>query len=283
MKITVASGKGGTGKSMIAANLAWALSGSEVVTLVDCDVEEPNLHLFFSEDQPVVSPVSVLVPDIDTDRCTRCGECARFCAFGALVVARDRVLLFPEQCHSCGGCAIACPAGAVAENARAIGTVTKRSLSPTLHLVTGILNEGEVLAVKVIREAKNSAGKEGWVIFDSSPGTSCPVVETLVGTDYCILVTESTPFGLHDLALAHEVTSRLGIPSGVIINRSDGKDEAVKRFCEEKQVPVLAIIPFERRIAEIQGSGDLIARRDPAWKARFCDLASDVRSFAECT
>jgi MinD superfamily P-loop ATPase len=283
MKITVASGKGGTGKSMVAANLAWALSESEVVTLVDCDVEEPNLHLFFPEDWPVISPVSVLVPDIDTDRCTCCGECARFCAFGALVVAKERVIFFPEHCHSCGGCAVACPAGAIAESARTIGTVTNRSLSPTLHLVTGTLNEGEVLAVKVIREAKDSAGKEGWVIFDSSPGTSCPVVETLAGSDCCILVTESTPFGLHDLALAHEVTSRMGIPTGVVINRSDGKDEEAKKFCEEKQVPVLAIIPFERRIAEIQGSGDLIARRDPAWKARFFDLASACRSLTEST
>jgi MinD superfamily P-loop ATPase len=281
MKITVASGKGGTGKSMVAANLALSLSGSEPVTLVDCDVEEPNLHLFFPEDRPAVSPVSVLVPGVDPDRCSFCGECARFCAFGALVVAMDRVLFFPEHCRSCGGCATACPAGAIAETARTIGTITERSIVQGLRLFTGTLNEGEVLAVKVIREVKDMAGKEGWIIFDSSPGTSCTVVETLEGSDFCILVTESTPFGLHDLALAYEVTSRMGIPSGVVINRSDGKDKAARHFCDEKQIPVLTIIPFEKRIASIQGSGDLIARRDPVWKERFCDLARACRSFVE--
>jgi len=281
MKISVASGKGGTGKSLVAANLAWSLSGSEQVTLVDCDVEEPNLHLFFPEDQPSVSTVTMQVPGVDQDRCTLCGECAGFCAFGALVVAKDQVLFFPEHCHSCGGCAIACPAGAITELPRPIGTITGRMISPSLHLVTGTLNEGEVLAVKVIRAAKETAGTGGWVIFDASPGTSCPVVETLQGSDFCILVTESTPFGLHDLALAYDVTSQMGIPSGVIINRSDGKDEAAHRFCDEKGIPVLAVIPFDRKIAEIQGSGDLISRRDPSWKERFCAIGRACRSLVE--
>jgi MinD superfamily P-loop ATPase len=266
---------------MVAANLAWSLSASDPVTLVDCDVEEPNLHLFFPDGHPVVSPVSVLVPDIDPDRCTLCGECARFCAFGALVAAKDRVLFFPEHCHSCGGCAVACPEGAIAEIARPIGTVTERTISPSLRLVTGTLNEGEVLAVKVIQKAKAAAGNAPWVIIDASPGTSCPVVETLTGSDFCILVTESTPFGLHDLAIAYDVTYQMGIQSGVVINRSDGKDEAAHRFCEEKKIPVLAVIPFERRIAEIQGSGNLISRRDPAWKERFCAIGRACRALWE--
>jgi MinD superfamily P-loop ATPase len=278
MKVTVASGKGGTGKSMVAANLAWSLSRREQVTLVDCDVEEPNLHLFFPEDRPSMSPVTIRVPEINPDRCTLCGECSDFCSFGALVVAKDRVLFFPEHCHSCGGCALACPAAAVAEKTRPIGTVTVRSVSPTLRLVTGILNEGEVLGVKVIRETKRQAGTLGWIIFDASPGTSCPVVETLHGSEFCILVTESTPFGLHDLALAYDVTSGLGIPSGVVINRSDGKDEATRTFCDDRGLPVLLVIPFERKIAEIQGSGELVARVDPAWKERFFELARRCQS-----
>jgi MinD superfamily P-loop ATPase len=281
MKITIASGKGGTGKSMVAANLAWSLSGSETITLVDCDVEEPNLHLFFPEDRPSISPVYVRVPEINSDTCTLCGECAAFCSFGALVAAKDRVLFFPEHCHSCGGCGIVCPARAIAEKERPIGTITKRSISPTLTLVTGTLNEGEVLGVAVIREAKERAGTEGWIIFDASPGTSCPVVETLYGSEFCLLVTESTPFGLHDLALAYDVTSRMGIPSGVVINRSDGKDESTRTFCNDHGLPILLVIPFERKIAEIQGSGDLIARVDPEWKERFCELARTCRSRTE--
>lgn len=281
MKIAVASGKGGTGKSMVAANLAFSLSVAEPVTLFDCDVEEPNLHLFFPEDQPEVSPVSIPVPDVDPDRCTLCGECARFCAFGALVAARDRVLFFPLHCHSCGGCTVACPVGAISETPRQIGTVTERSISPDLLLVTGTLNEGEVLGVKVIREAKGRAGAKRWIIFDASPGTSCPVVETLEGADFCILVTESTPFGLHDLARAYDVTLQKGIPSGVVVNRSDGKDDVVYRFCNEHNIPVLAVILFERKIAEIQGSGDLIARRDPVWQDRFCAIGRACRSLLE--
>jgi MinD superfamily P-loop ATPase len=199
------------------------------------------------------------------------------------VVAKDRVLFFPEHCHSCGGCAISCPAGAVAEKEREIGTVTVRSISPALQLVTGTLNEGEVLAVTVIREAKDHAGNVEWVILDASPGTSCPVVETLHGSEFCILVTESTPFGLHDLALAYEVTSGLGIPSGVVINRSDGKDESTRAFCSEHDLPILLVIPFERKIAEIQGSGELIARVDPEWKERFCELAKACRMLREAT
>jgi MinD superfamily P-loop ATPase len=277
MKITIASGKGGTGKSMVAANLAWSLSGSEQVILVDCDVEEPNLHLFFPEDWPSISPVNVRVPEINSDTCTLCGECAAFCSFGALVAAKDRVLFFPEHCHSCGGCGMVCPAGAIAEVARPIGTITERSISPTFNLVTGTLNEGEVLGVTVIREAKKRAGSDGWTIFDSSPGTSCPVVETLYGSEFCLLVTESTPFGLHDLALAYDVTSKMGIPSGVVINRSDGKDESTRTFCDDNGLPILLVIPFERKIAEIQGSGELIARVDPEWKERFCELAKACR------
>ncbi len=281
MKITVASGKGGTGKSMVAANLAWALSETGPVTLVDCDVEEPNLHLFFPLDEPATTAVTIPVPAIAPERCNFCGDCAGFCAFGALVVTKDRVLFFPEHCHACGGCSLVCPVGAIEEMQRTLGTITTRKLSDTLHLVTGTLQEGEVLGVKVIKAAKELAEKPGWMVYDASPGTSCPVVETLQGSDFCLLVTESTPFGLHDLELAATLTSQMGIPAGVVINRSDGKDGEARRFCDEHKIPVLATIPFDRWIAGIQGSGDLISRRDSSWKERFIALARACRSRVE--
>jgi MinD superfamily P-loop ATPase len=281
MKITVASGKGGTGKSMVAANLALALSESSHVTLVDCDVEEPNLHLFFPQDEPATTAVTVPVPSIAPERCTLCGDCAGFCAYGALVVTKDRVMFFPEHCHACGGCSLVCPAGAIEEIQRPIGKITTRQLSDHLHLVTGTLNEGEVMSVKVIRAAKELAERPGWIVYDASPGTSCPVVETLQGSDFCLLVTESTPFGLHDLELAYAVTSRMGIPAGVVINRSDGKNEEARQFCDRHGIPVLATIPFERWIAEIQGRGDLISRRDFSWKERFIALGRACRSAVE--
>lgn len=275
MKIAVASGKGGTGKSMVAGNLAFALSSGIPVTLVDCDVEEPDLHLFFPDCTGVTTPVHVRVPRIDQDSCTLCGECGNFCAFGALLVTKDRVLLFPEHCHSCGGCVIACPAGAVEEADMPVGTITVSHPGANLTLVTGTLNEGAVQSVAVIRAARRMAGDEGWIISDASPGISCPVVETLEGSEFCILVTESSPFGLHDLALALDLTRELGIPSGVVINRSDGRDEETLHFCRKEHLPVLATIPFDRRIAEVQGGGDLIARLDPSWKDRFSALAQD--------
>ncbi|MDD1709723.1 MAG: ATP-binding protein [Methanoregulaceae archaeon] len=272
MKVTVASGKGGTGKSMVAANLAWALSETSPVTLVDCDVEEPNLHLFFPQDPIEREEVTVPVPSIDLDRCTFCGDCAGFCAYGALLVTKDRVLFFPDLCHSCGGCSLICLAGAIKETQRSIGTLTLRHISDRLHIVTGTLQEGDVLATKVIREAKRIAERPGWIVYDASPGTSCPVVETLQGSDLCLLVTESTPFGLHDLELAYSVTSYMGIPSGVVINLSDGRDKETRAFCEEKEIPVFATIPFDRWIAHVQGVGDLISRRDSFWKDRFIAL-----------
>lgn len=280
MKIAIASGKGGTGKSTVAANLAWALARSRDVALVDCDVEEPNLHLFFpgtAVDVPVTTPV----PEIDNERCTLCGECGRFCRFGALSVLRDRVLTFPHLCHSCGGCTLVCPQGAVREVPRTVGRVACSRPLPRLVLISGILNEGEVQAPTVIRAAKALAEGHPLTLYDASPGTSCPVIETLEGSDACILVTESTPFGLHDLRLAVEVAETLGIPAGVVINRSDGQDEATVAFCQEHGLPVLMTIPFSRAIAAVQNPGGLISRDLPGWEERFAGLFGAVSDLLE--
>jgi len=277
MKLAVASGKGGTGKTMVAANLAFTRAwANEPVTLVDCDVEEPNLHLFFPG-SAVTRDVTVPVPVIDASRCQHCGACGKFCQYGALTVLPTRVLFFSELCHSCGGCMLACPNGAISENPKRIGTLSTASPLPSLTLITGTLDTGDPHAVPVIREAKKMADNNPAVILDTAPGTSCTVIEALDGCDACILVTESTPFGLHDLKLAADVAAQMKIPAGVVINRSDGNDDETRRFCAERGLPVLLTIPFDREIAAIQSRGDLLCRARPEWQKEFGDLFERCR------
>ncbi len=279
MKIAVASGKGGTGKSMVAANLAFSLAMSGDVTLVDCDVEEPNLHLFFPATE-ATRDVTVPVPSIDESLCDRCGECGKFCQYGALTVLPDRVLFFPELCHSCGGCTLVCPKRAIHEEPKRIGTLSSSAPLRGIKLITGTLDAGVPLAVPIIREVKKEAWQDPIVIIDTAPGTSCPVVEALEGCDACILVTESTPFGLHDLKLAVDVTARMGIPAGVVINRSDGKDDETLQFCAERDLDVMMTIPFSREIAAIQNRGNLLCQARPEWQKDFCSLYVKCQSLA---
>ncbi len=271
MKLAIASGKGGTGKSMVAANLACTLSRTGPVTLVDCDVEEPNLHLFFPA-PATTTEVTVPVPVIDNKTCQHCGLCGEFCQFGAITVLSDRILFFPELCHSCGGCTLVCPNRAIHEEPKRIGTTTISTPLARLKLISGMLDTGNPHAVPIIRAAKKLAEHDPLVICDTAPGTSCPVVETLDGCDACILVTESTPFGLHDLQLAVDVAARLGVPTGIVINRSDGKDQATLAFCTDHDLDVMMTIPFEREIAAIQSRGDLLCRVQPEWQRAFTAL-----------
>jgi MinD superfamily P-loop ATPase len=279
MKLAVASGKGGTGKSMVAANLAFTLAWTGNVTLVDCDVEEPNLHLFFPS-PATTRDVTVPVPVVDDSLCDRCGKCGEVCQYGAITVLPDRVLFFPELCHSCGGCMLVCPKKAIREEPKRIGTLSCSAPLPGLKLITGTLDAGNPHAVPLIREAKKQAAQDSVVIFDTAPGTSCPVIEALDGCDACVLVTESTPFGLHDLELAVDVAARLDIPAGIIINRSDGEDTDTLRFCTDHDLEVMMTIPFSRDIAAIQNRGDLLCRVRPEWQKDFCALFMKCRSLA---
>lgn len=271
MMVTVASGKGGTGKTTVAANLA-RICGA---TLLDCDVEEPNAHLFL-KGEPCGEPeiVSVPVPEVDEARCDGCGECGRFCAYKALVVLGRRVLVFPELCHGCGGCMRVCPKGAIRETRQRIGSVeTFRSGNVTL--VQGRLDIGVAAAPPLIRAVKNHAPKDGDALVDAPPGTACPVVTALRGTDCAVLVTEPTPFGLHDLGLAVDVVRELGLPFGVVVNRADA-DDCARAACRAGHIPLLAEIPDDRRIAEAYSRGELAVEAVPEYRRVFETLMTRI-------
>lgn len=280
MKIVVASGKGGTGKSMIAANLAFALARDRDVTIVDCDVEEPNLSLFFPAEAES-TPVEIPVPAFDSDLCTHCGECGKFCRYGAITVLKDRVLFMQELCHACGGCTLVCPEGAVSERTRCIGRVECSAPLDHLRLISGVMNVGEVMAPKVIRAAKAEADDDPLIILDAPPGSACPVVETIEGCDFCILVAEPTPFGLHDLRLVVDTARLLGVPAGVVINKATGDAAALRHYCDEEGLPVIMTIPLERGIAQVQNRARLISQDLPGWCERFGTLFYSVQQCME--
>jgi MinD superfamily P-loop ATPase len=276
IKIAIASGKGGTGKSFVALNLACTLAMDREVVLLDCDVEEPNLHLYFSctwVEEQVTQPV----PVIDAEICNRCGKCGEVCQYGAMTVLPDRVLFLQDLCHACGACLLSCPLGAIHEDSRTIGKIRTGQPLPGLTLVSGILNEGEVSTPRLIRKVKESALGHPLVISDGPPGSACPVIETLEGNDLCLLVTESTPFGLHDLQKAAAVTKKLGIPAGVVINRSTGEDMKITDFCAAADIPLLKVIPFDREIARLHGRGGILTLERTGWQSIFREL------FDRCT
>ncbi len=265
MKIAVASGKGGTGKTTISTNLAYeeAKRGRRV-TYADCDVEEPNGHLFL---KPIINssqPVGIMVPVVDEDKCSNCGLCGEICAYSAIVCLSEKVLTFPDMCHSCGGCWLVCPEQAISQTLREMGRV-ETGHSNAIQFVQGILNIGEAMSPPVIRAVKQHLPESDIVILDAPPGTSCPVIETLNGSDYVILVTEPTPFGLNDLILAVDMVRALRYPFGVVINRADLGNNAVRQYCQRQDITLLAEIPDNRRIAEFYSRGALISEAIPEY------------------
>ena len=276
MILSVASGKGGTGKTTIATSLALSKNEGQ---FLDCDVEEPNAHIFLKPSIRETIPVGIPVPDVDEDKCTFCGKCAHVCEFNAIVVVKKKVLFFPELCHGCGGCSYICPEDAIKEVDREIGVIEK-GRSGTMEFIHGILHVGEPMAPPLIRQVKRHINNKPHAIIDASPGTSCPVVEAVNGSDFCLLVTEPTPFGLHDLKLAVEMLRKLDIPCGVVINCADIGDREVEKYSENENIPILMTIPWDRRIAEAYSNGIPLVEALPEFKKKFSQLYEAIERLA---
>jgi MinD superfamily P-loop ATPase len=274
MKIAVASGKGGTGKTLISTNLFNVVDD---VIYLDCDVEEPNGHIFLKSKQESSESVYIAVPKIDDEKCTYCGRCGEVCKFNAIIVAKQKVLVFPELCHGCGSCSYFCPQQAITENPREIGKIETADFN-NKKVYTGRLNIGEPMAPPVIKKLKHKADNfDGTIIYDSPPGTSCPVIETLKGVDFVVLVTEPTPFGLNDLKLAVEVVRKLNIPMGIVVNKSGLGGTIISDYCKAENIKLLLEIPHADEIAKKYSRGELITQ-DEKYKIIFEKLYQDIKT-----
>ena len=274
MIISVASGKGGTGKTTVATNLALSLRN---VQLLDCDVEEPNSHIFIKPEIKTKVPSHIPVPEIDLGRCTFCGKCQEVCEYNAMAVLKDNVLVFPELCHGCGACAYLCPQKAIKEVKRTIGFV-EIGARGDLQFAHGRLNIGEAMAPPLIKAVKGYSNPSKTIIIDAPPGTSCPVIESIKGSDFCILVTEPTPFGLNDLILAVEVLRKLKISFGVVINRSDLGNRDTHAYCKKEKIRILMEIPFKKEIAMAYSKGILIIEDLKEYKEKFVSMYKKIKS-----
>jgi len=278
MVISVASGKGGTGKTTIATSLACSIEGD--VALLDCDVEEPNAHLFIHPHIHTVETIRTPVPEVDMSKCTLCGKCSEICRFNAIVVLGETVLPFPELCHSCGGCMLVCPENAITEKGRELGVI-ERGTRNGLEFIHGKLRIGEAMAPPLIRKVREFTRPGILTIIDAPPGTSCPVIAAMRGADFVLLVTEPTPFGLHDLKLAIGAVNVLGIPCGLVINRSDIGDGRVRAYAEAEGVPILMEIPFDRKIAEAYSRGEMLVEGSGEWPSRFRELYGRIEMIVQ--
>jgi len=276
MILSIASGKGGTGKTTIAVNLALSLRETHAVQFLDCDVEEPNAHFFLKPHIGGTRVVSIPVPEIIENKCTYCGKCAEVCAYNALAVLKDKVLVFPELCHGCGGCSLLCPENAIKEKGQRIGLI-EVGFSKNMQFIHGKLDIGQAMSPPLIREIKKCTNSTRLVIIDAPPGTSCPVIEALKGSDFSLLVTEPTPFGLNDLKLSVETLKELGIPFGVVINRAGVGDSGVTDYCREESLPLLMTLPMDRSIAVAYSEGEPIVEVMPAYRKKFTELFEKIQ------
>lgn len=277
MIISFASGKGGTGKTILATNMAAAVSRTEPVVYADCDVEEPNGHIFLSPGELEKTDVTVNNPLIDLDKCTLCGICSDVCEFNAIAILGPEPLVFPSLCHSCGACAELCPEKAITEIPWKTGEI-ERGYSGKLTFFSGRLNIGEAMAPPVTKALKKALSPDSTVIIDAPPGNSCPVIEAVHGSDFVVLVTEPTPFGLNDLELAYKMVLKLGLPFGVVVNRSDIGDDRVEKFCADNNIEILLRIPFDRELAGTYSRGELAIDKSDDFKKKLLELYQKILS-----
>jgi len=281
MIVAIASGKGGTGKTSLAVNLARTLERTYAlpVQLLDCDVEEPNAHLFLAGTSLGEETINIAVPDFDADRCDACDKCVDFCQFNALASVGKTPLLFPELCHGCGGCMLVCPKDAIREKDYRIGVI-KTTRTGSITLKSGCLDVGVSLASTLVHALKERQESGVTTLLDAPPGTACQAVATLRGSDFVVLVTEPTPFGLHDLTLAVDTVRALDLPFGVVINRVGVGDDRVQRYCRMEGIPILLEIPDDRRVAEAYSRGELMVDALPEYRAHFARLWQAIESDA---
>ncbi len=280
IKIAVASGKGGTGKTMVSTNLFWTVQNAGLmVTIVDCDAEEPNVAEFISGELVNSYPVTQNIPVINTDHCVFCGKCLSYCNYNAIVYlpANHFIQVVEDLCHDCGACLVACKFGAISEKEKQLGTVKSMALNSHAEIIEACADVGVYSPVPVIKRAINEATNSHLAIFDSPPGISCPFISTVENADYVILVTEPTPFGLNDLKLSVETLKQLKRPFGVIVNRAGLGNREVYDWLQQNKIPLLLEIPFDREIARIYSEGRLLAEEKPAYQLQFKQVLKAIQ------
>jgi len=273
MIISIASGKGGTGKTIVAVNFDLDIECK--IQLLDCDVEELNVDIFLKPTIERQEPLYIPKPVVGESKCTYCGKCSEVCLYNAIAVVKEKVLIFYELCHSCGACKVVCPEEAIFEVDVKKGVI-EEGRAGAIEFVKGELEVSEASPTPLVRAVKKKVKANYISIIDASPGTSCPVVEAVKDSDFCILVTEPTPFGLNDLKLAVEMCKKLKIPTGVIINRADVGDKEVDKYLKQENIPILMRIPMDREIAEKYSEGKTFVESKPEYKKEFQNLLKRI-------